>query len=148
MIGLRRSRRSNDQDWEAAVGTAAAHVRKPVLRPIRTRGEFHDAVRELDALANANPKEGSAAYDHMELLTILIAAYEDEHLPPPKPVSPQDVVRFMAEQKGIGQADLADLLGGRSRLSEFFNETRELSKAQILRLRDALGIPADLLLGS
>ena len=84
----------------------------------------------------------------MELLTILIAAYEEEHLPPLKPVSPQEVVRFMVEQKGMTQGALADLLGGRSRLSEFVNETRELSKAQIIRLRDALGIPADLLLGS
>jgi HTH-type transcriptional regulator / antitoxin HigA len=105
-------------------------------------------VTELDALANADPKEGSAVDDRMELLTILIAAYEDEHLPPIKPASPQDLVRFMADQKGISQAALADLLGGRSRLSEFFNEARELSKAQILRLRDALGIPADLLLRS
>ncbi len=53
----------------------------------------------------------------------------------------------MAEQKGLTAGALAGLLGGRSRLSEFLNGTRELSKAQILRLRDALGIPADLLLG-
>jgi HTH-type transcriptional regulator/antitoxin HigA len=121
---------------------------KPVLRPIRTRGEFNKAVRELDDLAGIKLREGTAAYDRMELLTILIAAYQEEHLPPLKPVSPQEVVRFMAEQKGMSQGALADLLGGRSRLSEFVNNTRELSKAQILRLRDALGIPADLLLGS
>ena len=113
---------------------------------LRTRSEFDHAVAELDALANADPREGSAAYDRMELLTVLIAAYEDEHLPPFKSVSPQELVRFMADQKGMSQAALADLLGGRPRLSEFFNEARELSKAQILRLRDALGIPADLLL--
>ena len=41
---------------------------------------------------------------------------------------------------------LVDLLGGRSRLSEFLGGTRDLSKSQIVRLRDALGIPADLLL--
>jgi HTH-type transcriptional regulator/antitoxin HigA len=115
---------------------------------LRTRSEFDHAVAELDALANADPKEGSAAYDRMELLTVLIAAYEDEHLPQFKSASPQQLVRFMADQKGMSQAALAELLGGRSRLSEFFNEARELSKAQILRLRDALGIPADLLLGN
>ncbi len=82
----------------------------------------------------------------MELLAILIAAYEQEHLPELKPASPQELVEFMAEQKGITSAGLAALLGGRPRLSEFLNGTRDLSKSQIIRLRDALGIPADLLL--
>ena len=84
----------------------------------------------------------------MELLTILIAAYEEQHLPPFEPATPQEVVRFMAEQKGIGSAELAELLGGRSRLSDFYRGVRDLSKTQIVALRDALGIPADLLLGS
>ena len=52
----------------------------------------------------------------------------------------------MLEQKGMGRADLAEIMGGRSRVSEFFNGKRELSKAQIEALRDKLGIPADLLL--
>lgn len=130
------------------MATATARRVRPVTRALRTRSEFDQAVAELDALANADPKDGTAAYDRMELFTILIAAYEDEHLPPFKPASPQELVRFMADQKGMSQTALAEVLGGRSRLSEFFNRTRELSKSQILRLRDVLGIPADLLLGS
>jgi len=120
----------------------------PVVKPIRSEQEFDRVVAELDELANTSPKEGTAAHDRMELLTILIAAYEDEHLEPFKGASPQELVRFMADQKGVTHASLADMLGGRSRLSEFFSGTRDLSKAQIVRLRDALGIPADLLLGS
>ncbi len=119
----------------------------PIVRPIRTAHEFEQVVTELDQLVNLNPREGSAGYDRMELLAILIGAYEQAHLPAFKPATPQELVQFMAEQKGLTSGALADLLGGRSRLSEFLNGMRELSKTQILRLRDALGIPADLLLG-
>jgi HTH-type transcriptional regulator/antitoxin HigA len=52
----------------------------------------------------------------------------------------------MAEQKGVTATELANLMGGRSRLSDFFNKKRELSRSQIRQLRDALGIPADLLI--
>jgi len=127
---------------------ATARRADPVVRPIRNSKEFEAAVAELDYLVDLDPKEGTPAYDSMELLSILIAAYEQAHLPPMERATPQELVQFMAEQKGMSSPELADLLGGRSRLSEFLNETRELSKTQIMRIRDALGIPADLLLGN
>ena len=54
--------------------------------------------------------------------------------------------RFMLEQKGMTRADLADAMGGRSRVSDFFRGVRPLSTGQIKILRELLGIPADLLL--
>ena len=44
------------------------------------------------------------------------------------------------------RADLAELMGGRSRVSDFFKGVRQLSTSQIKALRERLGIPADLLL--
>lgn len=123
-------------------------IRKPapVFAPLRTRRDFELALSELDYWTDLDPKEGTAEYDRMELLTILIAAYEEDKLPAFQPASPRELVVFMAEQKGINSSALAELLGGRSRLSEFLAGARKLSKSQILRLRDKLGIPADLLL--
>ena len=128
------------------MATATATRLTPVVHPIRNGKEFDAAVVELDTLIDRDPKEGTAAYDRMELLTILIEAYEAKHLPAFEPVTPQELVRFMAEQKGLDQKSLADLLGGRSRLSEFYNGVRSLSRNQIVKLRETLGIPADLLL--
>lgn len=128
------------------MATATARKVDPVVRPIRTAKEFEETVNELDYLADLDPKEGTPAHDQMELLGILIAAYEEAQLPSLEPATPKELVQFMAEQKGISSPDLAELLGGRSRLSEFLSGTRGLSKAQIMRVRDALGIPADLLL--
>jgi antitoxin component HigA of HigAB toxin-antitoxin module len=42
---------------------------------------------------------------------------------------------------------LDEVMGGKSRVSEFLNGKRELSKSQIEGLRRLLGIPADILLG-
>jgi transcriptional regulator with XRE-family HTH domain len=47
----------------------------------------------------------------------------------------------MLEQKGMTRADLADIMGGKSRVSEFFAAKRDLSINQIRALRDVLGIP-------
>ena len=51
------------------------------------------------------------------------------------------------EQKGLDRSDLDEVMGGKSRVSEFLSGKRELSKAQIEGLRRLLGIPADILLG-
>ena len=52
----------------------------------------------------------------------------------------------MLAQHGMTRAELAPVMGGRSRVSDFFSGKRALSLAQIAKLRDLLGIPADLLL--
>ena len=121
-----------------------AFERKAITRPIRSKSEFNQIRAEWMTLMDT-PK-GTPERDRFELLSILIGAYENEHEPEPDLPSPQAVVRFMAEQKGLTQGELADLLGGRSRLSEFMTGGHELSKTQIKTLRDELGIPADLLI--
>lgn len=132
---------------EMKMATATANRPTPVVHAIRNGKEFHAAVIELDALIDADPREGTIAYDRMELLTILIGAYEEQHLPPFEAATPQEIVKYMAGQKGLSATDLAQLLGGRSRLSDFYNGVRALSRNQIVNLRATLGIPADLLLG-
>jgi HTH-type transcriptional regulator/antitoxin HigA len=71
---------------------------------------------------------------------------EDEHYPV-APVSPQEAVDFMLEQRNLGRPDLHDAMGGGSRVSEFFSGKRELSKAQVEALHRLLGIPTDVLMG-
>jgi HTH-type transcriptional regulator / antitoxin HigA len=77
---------------------------------------------------------------------VLVEAYDEEHYPMGETSTPQSVVEFMLEQKGMTRADLVPLLGSKSRVSEFFARKRRLSIEQIRALRDALGIPADLLI--
>jgi len=113
---------------------------------LRTVKEYAAAVEEVDRLVDLNPKKGTVEYDRLEFLSVLIEAYEDEHEPEPRGVTPQEVVAFMLEQKGMERSTLAELMGGRSRVSDFFRGKRALSNTQIKGLRDLLGIPAYLLL--
>lgn len=117
-------------------------ARPHVLRNAR---EHRAAVKEIDELLDADPRKGTAEYDRLEFLSVLVEAYEEEHYPMDD-VDPQEIVEFMLEQQGKSRRDLAEILGGRSRVSEFFSRKRRLSIEQIKRLRDELGIPADLLI--
>ncbi len=120
----------------------------PTDRAIRTEKEYDAAVAEIDCLLDSDPKKGTADFNRLELLSILVEAYEDEHDEPIAPATPQEVVEFMAEQKGISRTELATMLGGRSRLSDFLHKHRALSINQVTKLRERLGIPADLLISA
>jgi HTH-type transcriptional regulator/antitoxin HigA len=116
-------------------------------RPIRTEDEYDHARDIVGRLLREPHDQGSLAYDLLEVLSILIEDYEDKNVPELPEASPQEIVEFMSEQHGITQGDLAAIMGGRSRLSEFINKKRDLSIGQIRSLREELGIPADLLIG-
>jgi HTH-type transcriptional regulator/antitoxin HigA len=47
----------------------------------------------------------------------------------------------------LTRKDLAGVIGSRARVSEVLNRRRPLSIAMIARLRDRLGISADILIG-
>ncbi len=124
------------------VEAAAAYA----TRPIRTGKEYDQAREILEQLLREPHDQGSFAYDVLEVLSILVEDYEDRRVPELPDASPQEIVRFMAEQQGLKQGDLALIMGGRSRLSDFMNGKRALSMGQIRTLREELGIPADLLI--
>jgi HTH-type transcriptional regulator/antitoxin HigA len=114
---------------------------------LRTEEEYDEAVRVLDELLDRDPEVGTEQHDLLEFLSVLIEAYEAKHYPDEMfATTPQDVVDFVLQQKGMQRADLAEIIGGKSRVSEFFAGKRELSRLQIRTLRDLLGVPADLLL--
>jgi HTH-type transcriptional regulator / antitoxin HigA len=113
---------------------------------LRTAAEFDAAVAEIDRLLDLDPQPFTDDYDRLELLSVLVEEYEARHNPiDDSGLTPQQVVDFVLEQRGMTRADLAPLMGGRSRVSDFFNGKRELSKGQIEAIREHLGIPADLL---
>lgn len=114
---------------------------------LRNAREYKAAVTEIDRLLDADPERGSAEYERLEFLSVLVEAYEDEHDPFDETEgTPQSVVDFMLEQKGMTRADLHELMGGKARVSEFFAGKRTLSINQIRELSRELGIPVELLL--
>jgi len=111
---------------------------------LRNEAEYTAAVTEIDQLLDLAPPH-SEAYERLEFLSVLVHAYEEAHFPLAQLTTPQDVVTFMLEQKGLSQTDLAQWLGGESPMLAFLQGTGSLSLQQIERLRAHLGISADLL---
>ncbi|MHB1096097.1 MAG: helix-turn-helix domain-containing protein [Gemmatimonadaceae bacterium] len=123
-----------------------ATVRLDFSKPhlLRTAREYRAAVTEIDALLDG--RGGADLRNRLEFLSLLVQDYEDRTDPLDDAAgSPQEVVLFMLEQRGMKRSQLAPLMGGRARVSEFFSGRRRLSMEQVRTLRDALGIPADLL---
>lgn len=113
---------------------------------LKNEAQYDAAISEIEHLLDQDVQVGSEGYDRLEFLSVLVEHYEDEQYPMGS-VTPQQAVAFMLEQKGLDRSDLDEVMGGKSRVSEFFNGKRDLSKSQIEGLRRKLGIPADVLLG-
>lgn len=63
------------------------------------------------------------------------------------PPDPIDAILYRMEQAGMTCKDLEPLIGHRGRVSEILNRKRPLTVEMIRRLRDGLGISADVLVG-
>lgn len=92
-----------------------------------------------------NIKPDSAASDELEVLSILIKVYENEHDPIPKP-NPIEAIKFKLEQMNMSEAALSIILGYRSRKSEILSGSRKLNLSMIRKLTEKLHIPADVLI--
>ena len=131
---------------QKTVGDMAATTSKPIEHVIRSEAEYDAAVAEIDSLLESEPTSGSPQYERLELLSVLVAAYDDEHYRMGEATAPKDVLDFLLGQRGMTRADLTEILGTRSRVSEFFAGKRRLSLGQIQRLRREFNVPADLLM--
>jgi len=113
------------------------------FKVIKTETEYRAALARFEELLEL--PEPARPYDDMELLSVLIERYEDEHLriDPPDPI---EAIKFRMEQAGLSQKDLIPYLGSRSRVSEILSGKRELTLAMIRALNAHLGIPAETLI--
>lgn len=114
------------------------------IRPMRTDEDLTWALARIDALWNADV--GSQEGDELDVLAALVERYEQQHDPIAK-ASPLEIIRFSMDQNGRAQADLAKLLGSRSRASEILAGKRELTLDQIRKIHKAWKIPTALLVG-
>jgi HTH-type transcriptional regulator / antitoxin HigA len=113
---------------------------------LRTAEEYDLAAAEVDELLDLDPEPGSEEDERLKFLSVLIRAYDEEH-DPIQATSAQEIIDFMLDQHGMTRGDLAEIMGGRSRVSEFFSGKRSLSMGQVRALRAQFpGLPLDLLL--
>ena len=137
--------------------TTTKPARRPARKPRRKSspiGIIHDdaeydaAVAEMNRLA-IEP-EGSLAradQDRLELLALVIDDYDDKHFAiKVKDRSPVAALKYLMEMNELKAIDLAELFGGRSRVSDVLSGKRELSKAQVRALAQRFQVDANLFL--
>jgi HTH-type transcriptional regulator/antitoxin HigA len=110
----------------------AEMIRRGAPRLIRNDEELAEYTRvlfELTAKANPTPDEEEA----IELMTLLVERYEEEHYPVPK-ADPADVLRYLLERNGLSQRDIAQELGSESTVSLVLSGKRRLNRDHIARL--------------
>ena len=115
------------------------------VRPIRSGADYDAALERIDALMGA--KFGTPEGDELDVLATLVDAYEEKRFPMDAP-DPVTAIQFRMEQQGLTRKDLEPMIGSRARVSEVLNGKRKLTIGMIRRVRDELGISADLLIGS
>jgi HTH-type transcriptional regulator / antitoxin HigA len=99
---------------------------------------YTDALFRLTAVENPSSSEVEA----IELLTLLVERYEQEHYAIPE-ADPVSVVRFLIEQQNLTQRDLIPQFGSESAVSMFMTGERSLTLGQVRKLSTRFKLPAD-----
>ena len=110
------------------------------IRPVSTEKDYDAAIERIEALWGADP--GTPEGDELDVLTILVRVYEDEHhvVPPPSPI---EAIKFRMEQMSLNQQALVPFIGSKSKVSEVLNKKRPLSLSMMRALHKGLNIPAE-----
>jgi HTH-type transcriptional regulator/antitoxin HigA len=113
------------------------------LKPIKTKKDYLQSLERLELIFDA--KKNTSEGDELEILSILIEKYEDEHFPIGFP-DPIEAIKFRMEQLGYNQTDLAKVVGLKSRASEILNKKRKLTLEMIRLIHNSLKIPTEVLI--
>ena len=118
-------------------GKAQTHyldlIQRFPLRPLRTDADLDAAVEVVDDLIDRD-KLTAAEQDYLDVLSDLVEAYEDVAVPMDD-VSDADMLRFLIEQRGVTQTELAKQTRiAESTISEVQAGKRKLNRVQIGKL--------------
>ena len=113
------------------------------IKPIHTEAAYQRALAQIEALWDA--PEGSEAAEQLEVLSMLVEAYEKEHFAIAAP-DPIEFLQYVMEERGLTRKDMEQYIGPRGRVSDIMNRVRPLSLDMIRRLATGLGLPATVLI--
>jgi HTH-type transcriptional regulator/antitoxin HigA len=104
-----------------------------------------DARKARELVARLSTARSAKSVARLRAQSLLLEAYEKQKRPA-RAVSVPDLIRYAMEQHGLSPADMAPILGTRSRVTEVLKGQRRLTVEMIRRLHGRLGLPADLLI--
>lgn len=136
-MSVNRSKRS------ITAGSCSSPIEE--LTPISSLNELKEITKQLLALED-NRSIGALSIEdeqHLDALGRLVDEYENRKYGHPEKLSPPDFLRALMKLNDLKQADLANELGGQSRVSDFLNGKRELSIQQIRNLSNRFLVSTD-----
>ena len=112
---------------------------------VRTEREYARARATMDALLDAiGDDESQPLAEVLDYLADRIRVYEEQNVKIPE-AEPGEVLRFLMEQHGLKQVDLADYAPQR-RISDFLSGRREIGKDVAKKFAARFRVRADLFL--
>lgn len=110
---------------------------------VRTEADYERASAIIEALLDEiGDDEEHPLADVLDYLANQVEAYEDEHFPIPES-KPYEILRFLMDQHGLKQEDLADC-APQGRISEILSGKRAISKEVAKNLARRFHVHADL----
>ncbi len=112
---------------------------------IKTELQYNEACERIYDLINSSEsliEPDSPAGEELELLSLLVEKYEQEHFSMEAP-NPIEAIKFRMEQMNLKQVDVSPLFGGKTRASEVLNGKRPLTLKMITLINRYLGVPLE-----
>lgn len=113
---------------------------------ISSEEELERMTEQVDRLMTKGIRQDGLSPEEeklLELMSVLIETYEDEHYPMPE-VPPNEILKFLMEQKDLKQSDLLPIFGSSGIASEVVNGKRSISKAQAKKLAEYFKVSVEL----
>jgi HTH-type transcriptional regulator/antitoxin HigA len=110
------------------------------LRAIENERHFRDMVKFMDKLGDRiGDQENHPLMGLLDIVTAFVHDYEELNVEIPD-ASPSAILRFLMDQHGLHQADLADEFGSQLNVSKVINGKREINARQASALRKRFGV--------
>ena len=116
-----------------------------MLRPIHNKVDYQNAI-EIAAELSSRTDLTSEQADYLEVLTTVIADYEEKHFEMSKH-GPQEILKFLIEENKMSGSDLGRILGNRTLGPALLRGGRSLSKTHIKKLADHFSVSPALFFG-
>lgn len=113
------------------------------IKLIKTEADYQKALKRLEEIFDANI--GTLESDEADILGLMIDEYEKKHyyIEAPDPI---EAIKIRMEEMQLKQVDLADVIGGKNRVSEVLNRKRKLTVEMIRNLTKRLNLSPGLLI--
>lgn len=115
------------------------------VRALHTDADYTWALEQIEPYFEHEPEPRTPEGDRFDVLATLIEAYEEKRYVLPV-ADPVDVLHFAIENLGRSQAQLAHILGSRSRASEILGRQRLLTLDMIRSISAAWRLPVEALM--